>query len=165
MSEADPKRPFPSPPESFDRRMDSARFEGGDVDLAVDMASERPSSTLHGLSPDKSTRWLVGGLVGGSLLLAAIVSLVRGDDDDDRASARNPEVVLLAPALEAPLGQAIIALELVRMEAISAHAVRAMGDAPTQRELARRAPVATPSTPAAAGTPRDAVVPRSEERG
>src|SRR6185503_6816747 len=105
------------------------RFEG-----EVDLAAERPASTVHGLRPDRATRWLVGGLVGGSLLLAAIISVVRGADEPDDAPARNPEVALLAPQLEPPLAQAIIALELVRMEAISAHAVRAMLDAPPRRE-------------------------------
>src|SRR5689334_15634411 len=111
MSDADPSpgqtqkaRPFPSAPGTIDHS-DSARFEG-----EVDMAAERPSTTLHGLRPDGTTKWLVGGLVGGSLLLAAIISMVRGSDDDE-ATPRNPDVVVLAPQLEAPLVQAMIGLE------------------------------------------------------
>lgn len=147
MSDADPSpgqtqkaRPFPSAPGTIDHS-DSARFEG-----EVDMAAERPSTTLHGLRPDGTTKWLVGGLVGGSLLLAAIVSMVRSSNEDDEAAPRNPDVVLLAPQLAAPLTQAIIGLEGVRMDAISAHAVRAMVDAPPHRELARRTPPATTTT-------------------
>lgn len=157
MSDADPSpgqtqkaRPYPSAPGTIDHS-DSARFEG-----EVDMAAERPSTTLHGLRPDGTTKWLVGGLVGGSLLLAAIISLVRGSDDDE-AAPRNPDVVVLAPRLEAPLVQAIVGLEVVRMDAISAHAVRAMVDAPKRRELARRTPPAA-ATPTAA-PPRDHVTP------
>jgi hypothetical protein len=119
---------------------DSARFEG-----EVDLAAERPASTIHGLHGDRSTKWLVGGLVGGSLLLAAIISLVR-DSGDDVEPARNPDVVMLEPRLQPPLAQAIIALEAVRMDAISAHAIRAMGDAKPSRDVARHPPVAPPST-------------------
>ncbi|HWB80930.1 MAG TPA: hypothetical protein VG755_38470 [Nannocystaceae bacterium] len=157
MSDADPSpgqtqkaRPFPTAPGIIDHS-DSARFEG-----EVDLAAERPSTTLHGLRPDGTTKWLVGGLVGGSLLLAAIISMVRGSNDDEpEVAQRNPDVVLLAPRLEAPLAQAIIGLEGARMDAISAHAVRAMADAPTRRELARRPPTATPT----AAPPREHATP------
>jgi hypothetical protein len=173
MSEAEESasRPFPSAPGTIDH-LESARFEG-----EVDLAAERPASTIHGLHGDRSTKWLVGGLVGGSLLLAAIISLVREGGDDDDGPARNPDVVMLAPRLQPSLAQAIIGLEAVRMDAISAHAIRAMGDAkpghprgagdvarqapPSTREVATHArTTAKPSGDRSSGSVRELPVPK-----
>src|SRR5687767_3485914 len=108
----DGPRPFPAAPDSFEESS-SARF-----DAEVDFSSERPASTLHGLRPNGSVKWLVGGLVGGSLLLAGIVTLVRGDDDDDDKASKpaHTEVAVVEAVLAAPLEQALIALEPARME-------------------------------------------------
>jgi hypothetical protein len=135
----DGPRPFPAAPDSFEESS-SSRF-----DAEVDFSSERPSSTMHGPRPSASVMKLVGGLVGGSLLLAGIVTLIRGDDDDAdtqeaAVAAKSADVELVAASLAAPLEHAIIALEPARMESITASAVRGMTDKPTRRELARRAP-------------------------
>ncbi|MBC8070532.1 MAG: hypothetical protein IAG13_19530, partial [Deltaproteobacteria bacterium] len=142
----DGPRPFPAAPDSFEESS-SARF-----DAEVDFSSERPASTVHGLRPDGSVKWLVGGLVGGSLLLAGIVTLVRGPDDDDASKPAHSDVAVVDTVLAAPLEQAIIALEPARMEAITAEAVRGMTDKPSRRELARRS-AATPTTASSAVRP------------
>jgi hypothetical protein len=136
----DGPRPFPAAPDSFEESSSSARF-----DAEVDFSSERPASTVHGLRPDGSVKWLVGGLVGGSLLLAGIVTLLRGPDDDEASKPARSDVAVVEAVLAAPLEQAIIALEPARMEAITAEAVRGMTDKPIRRELARR-PAETPTT-------------------
>jgi hypothetical protein len=160
----DGPRPFPAAPDAFDES-GSARF-----DAEIDFSAERPASTMHGPRPTKaSVKWLVGGLVGGSLLLAGIISWVRGPDDDPAATPSS-EVVAVRSVLAAPLEQAIIALESMRMEAITAQTVRAMGDAPPRRELARRVsptpvtpPPASPSptaaSPGAGATPARTLTP------
>lgn len=155
MTDSNPSGPhtFPPAPGTIDHS-DSARFEG-----EVDLAAERPATTMHGLRPDGTTKWLVGGLVGGSLLLAGIISLVRGDDDDKEARAPSSEIAAMQ-RFAAPLDQVMISLELARMEAITAEAVRSMGDAPARRELAHRAtPSASPASTSTTASPRNEPTP------
>lgn len=155
----DGPRPFPAAPDSFEESSTSARF-----DAEVDFSSERPASTLHGLRPDGSVKWLVGGLVGGSLLLAGIVTLLRGPDDDEAPKPAHAEVAVVETVLAAPLEQAIIALEPARMQAITAEAVRGMTDKPSRRELARRT-AETPSTASPVARPAATTPSTSAPRG
>jgi hypothetical protein len=119
---------------------------------AIDVSSERPS---HGLAPDRSTRWLVMGLVGGSLVLAGLITLIRGDDDDPSGG----DAIELRASLGDPLRSSMLALEAVRLEAIHVTAVRALGDMPgapqpTSRKPSRANDGATPAaTTPAASTP------------
>jgi hypothetical protein len=156
--------PLPEPPRDG--------FELG----AIDVSAERPA---HALSSSRSTRWLVGGLVGGSLLLAGLITLVRGDDD---APARADGVELRA-VLRDPLSATLASLESVRLDAVTVSAVRALGDAPpsppkaTHRSPTRddtatpaaTAPKATTSSTDPPATPRGSAAPAigtgAERRG
>jgi len=120
---------------SDDRALPQAPREGFELG-AIDVSGERPA---HGLSSDRSTRWLVGGLVGGSLVLAGLITLVRGDDDGP--AARGDRIELQA-ALGDPIRASVLALESVRLEAITISTVRALA------EGAAEAPKSTPRRPA-----------------
>ncbi|HET6584795.1 MAG TPA: hypothetical protein VFG69_15160 [Nannocystaceae bacterium] len=119
---------------------------------AIDVSAERPS---HGLAPDRSTRWLVLGLVGGSLALAGLITLVRARQDDTSDGAG----VELRASLGDPLRSSMLALESVRLEAIHVSAVRALGDVtvpkPTPRKTGRTNDGATPAATTPAAGARD----------
>jgi hypothetical protein len=127
--------PLPEPPRDG--------FELG----AIDVSAERPA---HALSSSRSTRWLVGGLVGGSLLLAGLITLVRGDDDAP-ASADGVE---LRAVLRDPLSATLAALESVRLDAVTVSAVRALGDAPPSPPKPTRRPTSDDTATPAATTPK-----------
>jgi hypothetical protein len=127
--------PLPEPPRDG--------FELG----AIDVSAERPA---HALSSSRSTRWLVGGLVGGSLLLAGLITLVRGDDD---APARADGVELRA-VLRDPMSATLAALESVRLDAVTVSAVRALGDAPPTPPKPTRRPTSDDTATPAATTPK-----------
>ena len=137
-----------------DRALPEAPRQGFELG-AIDVSAERPA---HGLSSDRGTRWLVGGLVGGSLLLAGLITVVRGDDDGP--AARGDRIELQA-ALGDPIRASVLALESVRLEAITISTVRALADGAAEapkstprRPVTRTEDGATPAatTPAAATT-------------
>jgi len=104
------------------------------VDLAVDLAGERPSQTSHGLRPDKVSRWLGGAMLGTAFVTIAIVSAVRSTNDDHDVAAR--EVPLLEAQLAEPLSFAVISLERVRVEWITTEILRTL-DRPLARASKR----------------------------
>lgn len=114
---------------------------------AIDVSAERPA---HGLSNDRGTRWLVGGLVVGSLVLAGLITIIRGDDDAPSSDGG----VELRAVLRDPLSATVAALESVRLDAVTVSAVRALSDAPAQPASTRRSTRADDTATPAATTPR-----------
>lgn len=117
------------------------------VDLAVDLADERPSQGAHGLRPDRTSRWLVGAMVGTALAVIAIVTAVRSASDDRGGDEVAREVPLLEAQLAAPLSFAVISLERVRVEWITTEILRTM-DHPIAKASKR-----APKTPVHATSP------------
>lgn len=118
---------------------------------AIDVSAERPD---HGLATDRSTRWLVGGLVGGSLVLAGIISLFRADDD--APSGRSGDGVQMQAVFGEPLKASLAAIgQSVRTEAVTTSALRALGEtpvAPVPEPAARRPSTSTAEVVPAATT-------------
>jgi hypothetical protein len=127
---------------STGRNEDPAAPGNTAVDLAVDLAGERPSTSLHGLRPDRASRWIGGAIVGVLLTTFAIMAAVGGDDD----APVEREVPLLEPQLEAPLSFAVISLERVRLEWMTTEILRTM-DRPIAQASKR-----APKTPVHAST-------------
>ncbi len=125
---------------------------------AIDVSSERPT---HGLSNDRSTRWLVGGLVGGSLVLAGLITILRGDDDVPTGT----DGVELRAVLRDPLSATVAALESVRLDSVTVSAVRSLGDAKPEppKSAAARSTRADHSPTPAATTPK-ATTPSADTR-
>lgn len=115
-----------------------------ELDLSVDLAGERPSNVAHGLRPDRLVRRATAGIAGAfvAVLFVAWASSGSDDDEDDAASevaGRDDDVPrLMKPVLGPALPTAVLGLELVRMDAITADLERHAAENPTRRRVAHK---------------------------
>jgi hypothetical protein len=117
------------------------------VDLAVDLAAERPAEANHGLRPDRMSRWIGRAVLGATLVVIATVAIVRSASDDDAViAAEDREVPLLEPQLREPLEVAVISLERVRLEWMTTEMLRTL-DRPIASTRTAKAPVHTSTAP------------------
>ncbi len=134
------------------------------VDLAVDLASERPHA-VHGLHPDRSMRWLGAVMAGGAVVLLTIVAAVRSGDEPTERDDVTTEVERLHPQLRTAFRTALLANEGIRMESITAEIIRNSDSRPARvpRRVAQRIDKATTApTPMAHGRPRLGSLPAPE---
>lgn len=99
------------------------------LDLSVDMAGERPASVAHGLRPDRLMRRVSAGIAGGFVAVLLLAWAASGDDEVPR---------LMKPVLAPALPTAVLGLELVRMDAITADLERDLSEMKTRRRVASR---------------------------